>query len=184
MNRFSTWLGAVVVATGAAAPASAQAPAPTAASSPAVRTAAMLWQQVTTYITRAAEQMPESAYEFRPTPEVRTFGQLIGHIAGTQNLLCANALGEPGGGEDDVERSAHTKAALVAAIHASTEACRRAYAQSDAEVARPAAVFGQQATRFYALLVNVTHDNEHYGNIVTYMRLKGMVPPSSQPARQ
>ncbi|MDQ3081850.1 MAG: DinB family protein, partial [Gemmatimonadota bacterium] len=71
---------------------------------------------------------------------------------------------------------------LTAALKASTANCARAYAQSDAASAGMIKLFGQDQTRLFALMLNATHNAEHYGNIVTYMRMKGMVPPSSQPA--
>lgn len=146
----------------------------------AVGTVRMLWEQLTGYITTAAEELPEATYSYRPTAEVRTFGQLVGHVAGAQNLICAAALGEPTRAEDEIERTRTTKADLVAALKASTEYCARAYAQTD-EVSRQAAkLFGQQRTRLYALTLNATHNAEHYGNMVTYLRLKGVVPPSSR----
>lgn len=148
----------------------------------AVSAAKGMWQQMTNYVTTAAEQMPEKDYAFRPTHDVRTFGQLIGHVAGAQALICAAALGEKGGGEDDIEKSVTTKAGLIAALKASTQYCQRAYAQTDAASAGATALFGSPAIRLNTLVLNATHNAEHYGNIVTYLRIRGMVPPSSQPA--
>jgi hypothetical protein len=68
-------------------------------------------------------------------------------------------------------------------MKASTEYCRRAYAQSDADAARAITMYGQARTRMYALALNATHDGEHYGNLITYLRIKGRVPPSSQRAQ-
>ena len=140
------------------------------------------WRDVTSNIQRAAEQMTEADYAFRPVATVRTFGQLVGHVAGAQKLFCAAALGEAGGNEDDIEKSATTKAALVAALKTTTAYCERAYAQTDAAAAASATVFGDKTTRLGVLASNAAHNAEHYGNIVTYMRIKGLVPPSSQPA--
>ena len=140
------------------------------------------WQGVTANVTRAAEQMKDSDYAFRPTESVRTFGQLIGHIAGAQKMICAAALGEKPTAEDEIEKTATTKAALVEAMKSTTAYCERAYAQTDAAAAASTTLFGQTQTRMYALATNASHNSEHYGNIVTYMRMKGMVPPSSQPA--
>lgn len=160
---------------------SAQSVAPV--SPGAVATSNILWSQLSDYIIKSAEQMPEAGYSFRPTPTVRTFGQLIGHVAGAQYTYCAAALGEKPASEGDIEKSKTSKADLVAAIKASTEYCRRAYAQSDAAAQTMTKVFGDDRPRLFALMGNATHDGEHYGNIVTYLRIKGMVPPSSQPAR-
>jgi len=166
-----------------ATPVAAQQPVSTASTNPAfaVESAKYMWELMTNYLTKAAEQMPEADYSFRPTPDVRTFGQMIGHVAGAQNLICSSALGEKGGNEDDIEKSTTTKAALIAALRASSEHCQRAYAQSDAASASPTTLFGRPSTRLRALILNATHNSEHYGNLVTYMRIKGMVPPSSQP---
>ena len=163
-----------------AAPALAQRPSAAAATC-AVETSRMLWEQVAGYLSRAAEQMPEAKYTFKPTPDVRTFGQLIAHIAGSQNLFCGTVLGEKGGSEDDIEKTMTSKADLVAALKASNDHCRKAYAIADAAAGSKVELFGETRTSLFALMFNTTHDNEHYGNIVTYMRLQGMVPPSSQP---
>lgn len=140
-----------------------------------------MWQAMTNYIIAAAEQMPEKDYAFRPTHDVRTFGEMIGHVAGAQAMICAAALGEKGGAEDDIEKTAKTKAALLAALKTTTQYCQRAYAQMDAATAASTTLFGSSMPRMNALALNATHNAEHYGNLVTYLRIRGMVPPSSQP---
>jgi uncharacterized damage-inducible protein DinB len=169
---------AFILATLFAVPAFAQNTA--APSNPAVSGLQMTWGMMTGYITRAAEQMPESDYSYKPVATVRTFGEMIGHVAGAQNMICAAALGDPQKSEDDIEKSAKTKAALVAALKASNEYCAKAYQMSDAATAGMTKLFGQDRSKAFALSLNATHVGEHYGNIVTYMRMKGMVPPSSQ----
>jgi len=140
------------------------------------------WQAMIGFITKAAEQMPETNYGFKPTPEVRSFGQLIGHLADGQNVICAAALAQnTGAAEGDIENKVTAKSALIAALRASTDLCTRAYAQTDAATTGMTKLFGQDRTRFAALVRNTVHDGEHYGNLVTYIRLKGMIPPSSQP---
>ena len=151
------------------------------AADPAVAAIRSQWQQQSGYLLRAAEQMPEADYAFKPVETVRSFGQLVGHVAGSQNAMCAMALGEPERSEDEIEKSMTTKAQLVAALRASSEYCRRAYALTDAAAAQTTTLFGEKQTRMWALALNATHDGEHYGNIVTYFRIRGMVPPSSQP---
>jgi len=169
---------AFILATLFAVPAFAQNTA--APSNPAVSGLQMTWGMMTGYITRAAEQMPESDYSYKPVATVRTFGEMIGHVAGAQNMICAAALGDPQKSEDDIEKSAKTKAALVAALKASNEYCAKAYQMSDAATAGMTKLFGQDRSKAFALSLNATHVGEHYGNLVTYMRMKGMVPPSSQ----
>lgn len=147
-----------------------------------VAVANSVWSSTIGYIIKSAEQMPEESYSFKPTPEVRSFGQLIGHIAGSQYAYCSAAMGDKPASEGDIEKTKTSKADLVAAIKASTEYCRRAYKQSDAAGKTMTKVFGEDASRLYALVGNASHDAEHYGNIVTYLRMNKMVPPSSQPA--
>jgi uncharacterized damage-inducible protein DinB len=175
MKRFVLVL--MVVAT----PAMAQKKTP-ATGSPGVAALRSMWESQSGFLLRAAEQMPEADYTFKPVESVRSFGQLIGHVAGSQNAICAAALGEPAKSEDDIEKSTTAKADLVAALRASSDHCRKAYAQSDAAAAGSTTLFGQKQSRMWALALNATHDGEHYGNAVTYLRIKGMVPPSSQPA--
>jgi uncharacterized damage-inducible protein DinB len=146
-----------------------------------VGTTRALWQQLSGYVTQAAEDMPEAKYGFKPTPDVRSFGELIAHVAGSQYMFCAAATGDSARAEDDIEKKKMTgKAELVAAMRASNEYCARAYHQTDDASAAKVKLFGQEQTRLYALMINATHDAEHYGNIVTYMRLNNMVPPSSK----
>ncbi|MBA2686702.1 MAG: DinB family protein, partial [Gemmatimonadaceae bacterium] len=156
--------------------------APPVSTGHAVASARATWAQLTGYITMAAEQMPEKKYAFRPSPKVRTFGQLIGHVAGAQHMICASALGEPQQSEDNIEKNVTTKAGLIAALKSSTEYCNRAYAQTDAQAGAETTIFGQKQPRIYSLIVNASHNGEHYGNLVTYLRINDMVPPSSQPA--
>ena len=142
-----------------------------------------IWEQQSGYVLRSAEQMPEADYAFKPVATVRTFGQQIAHVAGAQYSMCASALGEPAKDEDEIEKTMTIKAQLVEALRASTEYCRRAYAMSDDDAARPVTMYGQARTRMWALALNATHDGEHYGNLITYLRIKGRVPPSSQRAQ-
>lgn len=159
----------------------AQAQQPAASPDVAVRTVRELWQAMTNYVTRAAADVPDSLYGYKPVATVRTFGQLIGHVAGAQYMICAAALGDPPRGEDEIEKTRTTKTELVAALRESTEYCGRAYAQTDAAAQQLTQLFGQERSRLGALGLNATHNAEHYGNLVTYMRMNGLVPPSSRP---
>ena len=164
----------------AASQVAAQAP-PAAPAASAVATLAASLGEVGGYLTRSAEQMPEADFVFKPTPDVRSFGQIIGHVAEVNYVVCAAMLGEknPAG---EVEKAVTTKAGLVDAVRGSFAYCERACAMSDAEAAKTVTLWGQAQPRLAALTIVLTHSWEHYGNIVTYLRLKGKVPPSSQPA--
>jgi len=145
----------------------------------AVASSRELWRNGHDYVLRSAEQLPESLYTFKPTPAVRSFAEQFGHVAGSEYMFCAAVLGEPGRAEDAVEKSAKTKAALVQALKDAGTYCDRAYAITDAAAAATISLFGN-GTKLYWLTMNATHDWEHYGNLVTYLRLKGLTPPSSQ----
>lgn len=132
------------------------------------------------YIAQSAADAPESIYSFKPTPDVRSLGEILGHVAGSEKMFCAIALGEPVPPEDAVEKAAKTKSALVAALRESGAYCAKAYAATDTANAAMVDLFGQQRSRMYTLLMNTGHDNEHYGNLVTYLRMNKIVPPSSK----
>lgn len=172
---------ALLLAIAVATPAYAQT-AKTAAD-PGVGASRAIWQMQSNYVLKSAEQMPEAEYGFRPAPTVRTFGQMIGHVAGAQNMFCAAVLGEAGKPEDDIEKRVTTKTDLIAALKASTAYCARAYALTDAAAAATVSMFGADQTKMFALQLNAAHNAEHYGNLITYLRIKGMVPPSSQPQK-
>jgi uncharacterized damage-inducible protein DinB len=167
-----------IAATLFACPVFAQAPS--APANPAVAGTKAVFDMMSRNLVRAAEQVSEADYSFRPVETVRTFGQIIGHVAGANYMFCAAALGDPPRGEDDIEKTKTTKSELVAALKASNEYCARAYAMSDSQVGGTTKLFGQDMSKMFTISLNAAHVGEHYGNIVTYMRMKGMVPPSSQ----
>ena len=141
----------------------------------------MVQKQVTGWIERAAEKMPEEEYAFKPDPASRSFGQILGHIADAGYLFCSTVLGEssPSPG---IEKTKTTKAELRAALHDAFTYCNRAYeALTDAGANETVKAFGQERNKLGALWFNASHNLEHYGNLVVYMRLKGIVPPSSDP---
>lgn len=161
-----------------AAPVALQAQAANA--DPALAAMHDQWKQMTVYVTKAAEQMPEADYKFRPVATVRTFAQLVAHVAGAQAHICATALGEKAPAEDAIEKGTLTKAAIATALKESTALCERAYAMKSAGATRTVSLFGSKFTGYGALALNAVHNGEHYGNVVTYFRVKGMTPPSAQ----
>src|SRR6202162_5326062 len=139
------------------------------------------------FIARTAEKMPEEFYGIRPgaQPEVRTFGQLIGHLANFNFRWCSDAKGEKNPMEETDFEKFTAKADLVKALHSALTYCDGAYAAlTDASGMQMIEVTQengrqQRVLRMSQLLLNVFHNNEHYGNIVTYLRIKSIVPPSS-----
>jgi len=161
--------------------ASAQAPAASAsAQNPISSGQKFLHSMVKNNIIRSAEKMPEENYSFKPTPEVRSFGQLIGHLADSQYLFCSAVLGKPSPAPG-IEKSRTAKADLVQAVKDALAYCDQAYdAVTDAQAGAPVKFFGAEQAKVTVLSFNTAHNNEHYGNIVTYLRIKGLVPPSSE----
>jgi len=116
---------------------------------------------------------------------VRTFGQMLAHVANTQFTYCAAAKGEPNPNKDDLEKTALTKAAIQKALADSFAFCDTIYLSlTDAKAMELIKVGQNEIPRAGRLISNIAHDNEHYGNLVTYMRIKGIVPPSTERAQQ
>lgn len=139
--------------------------------------------QVKNWLLQSAEKMPEDAYGFKPTDSVRSFGQIIGHVADAQYAFCSPILGEKNPGLK-IEQTKTAKADLVAALKDAIAYCDKAYAAlTDADAAQTVTFFGGPTPKLSVLSVNIAHGAEHYGNLVTYLRLKNIVPPSSEPAR-
>jgi uncharacterized damage-inducible protein DinB len=135
-------------------------------------------------LLRSAEKMPEENYNFKPIDTVRSYGQIIGHVADAQYLFCSIALGEKNPSLK-IEQTKASKADLIAALNTAFAYCDKAYdGMTDASATQMIKLFGNDAPKLSALTVNNMHDMEHYGNLVTYMRLKGIVPPSSEPQPQ
>ena len=140
----------------------------------------MAYARVKGILLKSAEKMPEENYSFKPVDTVRNYGQILGHVADAQYLFCSIALGEKNPALD-IEHTKTSKTDLIAALNAAFAYCDKAYdSMTDASAAQIIKLFGNDAPRFGALEVNNMHDLEHYGNLVTYMRLKNIVPPSSE----
>jgi hypothetical protein len=140
-----------------------------------------LYGYIRTMVVESARLMPSEHYDFRPTPEVRSFGEIIGHVAFEQYRMCSVASGEPNPVTDAIEKT-RGKDALVKAIEDAGAYCASAYAKvTDGTGAERMTLGADSGPRAGVLMLNVAHTNEHYGNLVTYMRLKGLVPPSSRP---
>jgi len=145
----------------------------------AVAAARANWIGAHNYIVRSAEQMSEANFSFKPVATVRSFGQIVAHVADDEMGWCAQILGEPIK-DTQFEKSLTKKADIMKAIQDAGAYCERAYAITDAQAAAVTTIWGGQQPKIRGLMDNATHDWEHYGNIVTYMRIKGLVPPSSQ----
>jgi uncharacterized damage-inducible protein DinB len=128
-------------------------------------------------ILKSAEKMPDDGYSFQATKEERTWAELMGHIADAQTGICSSATGEAKRGTAGKLTS---KADLVKALQASFEVCDAAWASTNEGNAHDMVKRGnREMTRISTLIYNTTHDNESYGTMAVYLRLKGVVPPSS-----
>jgi uncharacterized damage-inducible protein DinB len=138
------------------------------------------YARVKTILVSSAEKMPEENYNFKPTDAVRTYGQIVGHVADAQYTFCSVALGEKNPGLK-IEQTKTTKADLVAALKDAVAYCDKAYdSMTDASGSQMVKLFDLDMPKLGVLNVNNMHDMEHYGNLVTYMRLKNIVPPTSE----
>jgi len=138
-----------------------------------------MYTQLQQIVLRSAEKMPEENYGFKPVDSIRSYGQVLGHIADAQYTFCSVAMGEKNPAPK-IEQTKTSKADLTAALKEAFAYCDKAYDITDATGAQPVKMFGTDAPRLGVLIVNSTHTTEHYGNLITYMRMKGIVPPTSE----
>ena len=168
-----------------AAVALAQDTPPTAAAAPQGNPLSahnrFIYGGVTKILLRSAEKMPEENYGFKPTDGVRTFGQIVGHVADSQYAFCSTVLGEKNPAPQ-IEKGKTSKADLIAALKDAFAYCGKAYdGMTDASATQMVKLMGGDTPKLGALAVNSVHTIEHYGNLVTYLRMKNIVPPTSDP---
>jgi uncharacterized damage-inducible protein DinB len=184
MRRFFRKLLICLLTTAAAL---AQENAPKAAVVPTPDNPLSAWNKfaygrVKDRLLRSAEKVPEENYNFRPTEAVRTFGQIVGHVADAQYLYCSIEMGEKNPAPK-IEQSKTSKADLIAALKDAFAYCDKAYGgMTDASATQMVKLFEDDTPKLDVLTVNIIHSMEHYGNLVTYMRLKNIVPPTSESA--
>jgi uncharacterized damage-inducible protein DinB len=132
-------------------------------------------------LLRTAEQVPEEYYSFKPTDAVRSFGEILGHVADAQYSFCSIARGEKNP-LPNIEKTKTSKADLIAALKEAFAYCDKTYeGMTDSIGAEMVKFMGFDTPKLGVLIGNNQHVSEHYGNLVTYMRLKKIVPPSSDP---
>ena len=117
-------------------------------------------------VTKSADMVPAAKYTYRPVATVRTFGELVAHVADSYAWYCSNASGKKVEWSDAIEKGKTDKATVTQKLKESLAVCTTAYASASSNVG--------------PLMNNVSHTNLHYGNIVTYLRMMGLVPPTSQ----
>jgi DinB superfamily len=183
VNRVCMLTTAAVFAAGSALYAQPPA-APTTPPPPATEATVLKrsYNSIKTNLTKAADRMPEDQYGFQASPDIRTFGALIGHIADVQGGTCARVAGSPA---PPSAGKMTAKADLVAALKASFDVCDTVFnglTDADAGKMVPSGRGGATSSEFATLWgLIIGHSNEEYGYLSVYMRLKGIVPPSTQP---
>jgi uncharacterized damage-inducible protein DinB len=139
-----------------------------------------LYSFLSSAVVRGAEKMPEENYSFKPTPEVRSFGQLVGHVADANYMFCSQAAGEANPMKN-IEKTKTSKADLVAAVKDAVAYCDKVFdGMTDEKGSQMVKFFNFNLAKITLLSLNTAHTDEHYGNMVTYLRLKGIVPPTSE----
>lgn len=123
------------------------------------------FNEVNGWVMQAAEMVPADKYNYRPVDTVRTYGQLIAHIADSYNYFCAHAVGNKVEWATPIEKGSTDKDAVLPKLKEAVGKCNAAYGSGNGQL-RP-------------LFTNVGHTSLHYGNIITYMRMMGLKPPSS-----
>ena len=137
-----------------------------------------MYQGVKNNLLKSAEKMPDGDYSFKPTPDIRSFAEVLGHVITAQSRSCAAAMG---GDAKPVDASGKTsKADVTAALQDSFSICDKAFAAlTDANASESIKTPRGQSSRLGLLVGTLAHDSEQYGLIAMYLRMKGLVPPSS-----
>lgn len=123
------------------------------------------FDEVHSAVAKSAEMVPADKYTYRPVSTVRTFGELVVHVADSYAWYCARASGRTVQWSDAIEKGKTDKATLTQKLKESQAVCTAAY--------------GSAGSNAGQLMANIAHTNLHYGNIVTYLRMLGLVPPTS-----
>jgi uncharacterized damage-inducible protein DinB len=149
-------------------------PNPTRAPNPLTTTLSIFRSNMQDKIMKAADAMPDSKYSYRPTKEVRSFGEIVTHVADKSYYLCSNAKGEA---PPATATATGSKTEIVAYLKGAFLYCDGVYSGfSDAHLNDPADFFGFKTNKMFILTQAGNHDALHYGNLVTYLRLNGLVP--------
>ena len=137
------------------------------------------WDGIALNLKEAAEVVPEPRYSFKPSPDVKTFAGEMGHAANTHYFFCARIKGEPNPNQNDYEKETN-KGVLVKAVAASNDYCSSVINGATDKWLMEMVGQGPQAQpRAAVLAAHIAHSNETYGTVVPYMRMSGVVPPST-----
>ena len=167
-------LSVSVLASVANAQISPDLPNPIAAPNPLTMTLSIFRSNMQDKIMKSADAMPESKYSYRPTKEVRSFGEILNHVGDISYILCSNVKGEATPGTAAAKGS---KAEIKAYLKGAFDYCDGVYSGfTDAHLNDPADFFGAKTNKMFVLTQVGNHDALHYGNLATYLRLNGLEP--------
>jgi uncharacterized damage-inducible protein DinB len=149
-------------------------PNPGTAPNPLTNTLSLFRRNMQDKIMKSAEAMPESKYNYRPTPDVRSFAEILNHVTDISYILCSNARGEA---PPPPPAARASKTEIIAALKGSFDYCDSTFSGfTDARLNAPADFFGHRTNKMFLLTQVGNHDALHYGNLVTYLRINGLVP--------
>jgi|HubBroStandDraft_1064217.scaffolds.fasta_scaffold307710_1 uncharacterized damage-inducible protein DinB len=178
-TRLGTWrivLAVVALNLTLASLANAQQgmPNPIMAPNPLTTTISIFRSNMQDKVMKSADAMPESKYNYRPTKEVRSFAEILNHVADISYILCSNVKGEATPGTAAAKGS---KAEIEAYLKGAFDYCDGVYSGfTDAHLNDPANFWGVKTNKMFILTQVANHDALHYGNLVTYLRLNGIEP--------
>jgi uncharacterized damage-inducible protein DinB len=178
-TRVGTWrivlaVGALNLTLASLANAQQGMPNPIMASNPLTTTLSIFRSNMQDKIMKSADALPESKFSYRPTKDVRSFAEIVNHVADISYTLCSNVKGEANPATATVKRS---KPEIMAYLKGSFDYCDGVYSGfSDAHLNDPADFFGAKTNKMFILTQVGNHDALHYGNLVTYLRLNGLTP--------
>jgi uncharacterized damage-inducible protein DinB len=167
-------LSVSVLGSAASAQISPDLPNPSTAPNPLTATLSLFRSNMQDKIMKSAEAMPESKYSYRPTKDVRSFAEILNHVADISYFLCSNMKGEA---TPLAAASRGSKTEIIAALKSSFDYCDGAFSGfTDAHLNDPADFFGHRTNKMFILTQAGNHDALHYGNLVTYLRINGLEP--------
>ncbi len=162
-----------VLASLANAQVSPSLPNPTASPNPLTTTISIFRSNMQDKIMKAADAMPESKYSYRPTKDVRSFAEILNHVADISYILCSNVKGEA----NPATATAKAKNKIMARLKSAFDYCDGVYSGfTDVHLNDPADFWGVKTNQMFVLTQVANHDALHYGNLVTYLRFNGLVP--------
>ena len=144
------------------------------------------WNEIGRKLTAMAEDFPEDKYDFKPTPQQRSFAEQLLHAAGSCYYFTNPVMGQkPPAGEDPKRDQYKSKADIVAFVKKSfADGATALQSKGEKGLTTEVVYFPQQKSRVVDIANGIIeHSGEHYGQLVVYYRLAGLVPPESRPKK-